>query len=83
MKELDKVIDMLQDAQCIDIQRLLDECDTEHGGWVSVDDDEKPMDGELVIVYKGHGKFYCHTYMSECGFPEKVTHWMRVTTPEE
>lgn len=51
--------------------------------WIAVSGTERPMDGERVLVYVGSGCFYCHTYAAECGFPSRVTHWMRVTPPEE
>lgn len=51
--------------------------------WVSVEDKEKPMEGEVVIVYVGNGIFYCLTYSSDYRFPKVVTHWMRVFPPKE
>lgn len=51
--------------------------------WISVTEDKKPNEGEVVLVYVGNGVFYCHTYSSDCGFPKVVTHWMRVLPPKE
>ena len=51
--------------------------------WVSVEDKEKPMEGEVVIVYVGNGIFYCLTYSSDYRFPKVVPHWMRVLPPKK
>lgn len=56
---------------------------TECAQWIPADGYEKPMDGEIVLVYVGNGCFYCQTYMAEYGFTSQVTHWMRVTPPQD
>ena len=71
------------------VRRAVDDATFDHaestGGaqWIPADCYEKPMEGEIVLVYVGNGCFYCQTYMAAYGFTSQVSHWMRVTPPTE
>lgn len=58
-------------------QRASEMRNTDVCAWVSVDDDEKPLDYERVAVHAGTTCYMCE-YDAERGFMKNVVAWMRL-----
>lgn len=50
--------------------------------WVSVEDEQKPKEEDLVFIYPICGTTAIFFYYAKKGFPPFVTHWMKYVPPK-
>ena len=64
------------------IEKLEKQLSEQQPEWISVEDERKPKEEDLVFIYPICGTTTIFFYYDKKGFPPFVTHWMKYEPPK-